>query len=577
MCRIGGTIGSKSCARHIYRDGKMKKCNITLLGICLMLTACNMGGGGKQTGSTHYPFKESKKDRWGLVDANGKVLVENEFKEEPSPVINGMFFAKRNGEFELYSVDNPTKTVGETYKAIAYFADGLAPCVKANEGIKYIDKNGDVKFELPLEYIYAKKFDNGYSLIGRKAGEHSAEEDYGEDSSWLEWDAVNTKGEITRIENASIESVFSNGYFLVSEKKSGYEKEYFILNLNGSDKTQLKDYSPNYLYDVFDDFISPDLKYYVFYDDEERKYGVRSMAGETIIKPKHEELHFLKNGKMKFRDNDDYNEEWGVMDIKGNVLMKPRYSVILLHDNDKYLVGKDDKMALVNSKEDRLMGYEHEVLYGLTDKVFIAYDEGHKYEIITLDGKSIASFSEFTLVNNNYNTVKSDYFDAEACIKSLFNLSGSPLETLYGFYGMTPGDCANKMGINLSKDDIEGDNNWFPYQFLELTEYGRISYSLGFEKVVETYYDDDDYWELRPHYTYSNSLCDAIRAKLQLNYDAQSHTEQISKQLEEVILGLGYSKSGISSDGYQMYQKPGCQIEKIKINSDELFVKVYHR
>ena len=554
---------------------KMKKCLFVLLGICLMFTACNMGGGGKQAGPTHYPFKESKKDRWGLVDANGKALVENEFKEEPSPVINGMFFAKKNGEFELYSVDNPTKTIGETYKAIAYFADGLAPCVKANEGIKYIDKNGDIKFELPLEYIYAKKFDNGYSLIGRKAEEHSVEEDYGDESSWLEWDAVNTKGEITRIENASIESAFSNGWFLVSEKKSGYGKEYYIQKSNGTAKTQLKDYNPNYLYDVFDDLISPDLQYYIYLDDDESKYGVRNMDGENIIKAKYEELHFLKNGKMKFRDNDDYNEEWGVMDIKGNVLMKPRYSVVLLHDNDKYLVGKDDKMALVNSKEDRLMGYEHEVLYGLTDKVFITYDEGHKYEIITLDGKSIASFSEFTLINNTYNIVKSDYFDAEACIKSLFIPSGSPIETLYGFYGMTPGNCAEMMGISLNKEDIL-NNNWFPYQFLELNEYGRVYYSLGFEKVVETYYDDDDYWELRPRYAYSNSLCEAIRAKLQLNYDARSHTEQIKKQLEEVILGLGYSKSGIS-DGYQMYEQPGCQIEMITINSDELFVKIYHR
>lgn len=541
-----------------------------------MFTACNMGG-GKQTGPTHYPFKESKKDRWGLVDSNGKVLVENEFKEEPSPVINGMFFAKKNGEFELYSVDNPTKTVGETYKAIAYFADGLAACVKANEGIKYIDKKGNVKFELPLEYLYAKMFNNGYSLIGRKVDEHSSEEDYGEESSWLGWDVVNTSGKITSFKDYSIESVLSNGNFLVSEKKSSNERNYIILNSDGTVKTQLKDYNPHYLYEVFDDFISPDLKYYVYYDDDESKYGVRSMDGETILKAKYEEIHFLKNGKLSFREGEGFdNEGWGVMDIKGNVLFKPRYSVILLHNNDEYLVGRDEKMALLNSKEDRLIGYEHEVLLGLTDKVFVAYDEGHKYELIMKDGKPIASYSEFTLINNTYYTVKSDYFDAEACIKSLFNPSGSPIETLYGFYGMPPGDCANKMGISLSKDDIEGDNNWFPYQFLELNEYGRIEYSLGFEKVVETYYDADDYWELRPHYTYSNSFCEAIRAKLQLNYDTRSHTEQIRKQLEEVILGLGYSKSGISSNGYQTYQQPGCEIDMIKINSDELFVKVYH-
>ena len=554
----------------------MRKCLIVLLGICSMFTACNMGG-GKQTGPTHYPFKESKKDRWGLVDANGKVLVENEFKEEPSPVNDGMFFAKTNGEFEVYSINNLAKTVGDTYKAITYFADGLAACVKSNEGIKYIDKKGDVKFELPLEYLYAKKFNNGYSLIGRKTEEHSVEEDYGEESSWLGWDAVNTSGEITNFKDYSIESVLSNGNFLVSEKKSSYERNYLILNSDGTVKTQLKDYNPHYLYEVFDDFISPDLKYYVYYDDDESKYGVRSMDGETILKAKYEEIHFLKNGKMSFRKGEGYDDEgWGVMDIKGNVLFKPRYSVILLHNNDEYLVGRDEKMALLNSKEDRLIGYEHEVLLGLTDKVFVAYDEGHKYELITEDGKSIASYSEFTLINNTYNTVKSDYFDAEACIKSLFSPSGTPIDILYGFYGMTPGDCADKMGISLNKDDII-NNEWFPYQFLETNEYGKILYGLGFEKVVETYYDADDYWELRPRYSYSNKPCNYILAKLELNYEARKHIGQIKKQLEEVILSMDYTKANVSSNGYQTYEKPSSVIDMAKVNEDsgELIVRVY--
>ena len=138
-----------SCARHGLRVGKMKKGYILLCLVCLLFVSCSNVSNNKSV-ETHFPFKENHRDKWGLVDANGNILVADEFKSQPSTVINGMFFVQQDDGYELYSIKNPLLPVGEIYKNIAPFTGDITPAVKEGEGIKYIDKKGHIKFKLPL-------------------------------------------------------------------------------------------------------------------------------------------------------------------------------------------------------------------------------------------------------------------------------------------------------------------------------------------------------------------------------------------------------------------------------------------
>ena len=551
---------------NVFRDLKMNKLyKITLYVIGLTLVSCNSKT--DESVPTYFPYKVNSTDRWGLVDVNGKALIEDEFKNEPSAVIDEMFFVENNGEYEIYSINNPKKeVVGEKFKDIAYFSEGIAPCVKDNEGIKYIDKQGKVKFELPPEYLYATRFVNGYSRVGRRVKLDTRLQTYG-DTPLLQWDVVNTKGTITKLDKYSIEKVFPNSNFLVYEMDFHSENDFYIFSSDGAIKTKLKDYKPDLA--EFGDIISPDIKYYVFYDSEEGKYGVRNMNGETIIKAKYEGLLFLKNGKLAFCEDYDSGGV-GIMDIKGNVLFKPKYKWITLHDNDKYLVLRDDKMALLNSKEDRLIDYKHELLLGLSDKVFVSYDEGYGYKLISIDGETIASFEEFDDINNKYDAVKSDFFDAEDCIKAFMN----SVESLYGLFGLTIKDCSDKIGLHLSTADIT-DDNWIPDQFLQQNEYGKIYYSLGFDKILECYEPQDDYFSSEIC-VFSDKPCGGIIASLQFNPETLCRYEEIRKQLEKVLFSLGYSEAGTSSQGNQMYSRSGIDIVKITVNAHELCVKVYN-
>lgn len=131
----------------------MKKSSILFCLVCLLFVSCSNFSNNKSV-ETHFPFKENPRDKWGLVDANGKILVANEFKNQPSTVINGMFFVQQDKGYEMYSVKNPLLPIGETYKNIAPFTEDITPAVKEGEGIKYIDKKGHVK----IRYCKSNQF-----------------------------------------------------------------------------------------------------------------------------------------------------------------------------------------------------------------------------------------------------------------------------------------------------------------------------------------------------------------------------------------------------------------------------------
>lgn len=497
---------------------------------------------------THYPFIGEPEDRWGLIGTDGKVLIEDEFKEEPSLAVNGMFFVNSNGKVEMYSIDNPTKPIGDAYKEIAYFVNDLAPCVKANEGIKYIDKRGNVKFELPSEYVSANMFINGYSLIARNVCYWN--EYWNEERFRQEWDAVNTIGAITRFEDYSIERVLADGTFLVTESGDDYEENYLIINQDGSVKTKLKDYDSHD--ENKDDFISPDLKYYIYYDDGESNYGVKSMDGETILKAKYEKIYFLKNGKLLFSKGG----RLGVMDIKGNELLKPKYDLVLQSDDDEYLVMKDERMALLNEKEERLLGYEHDLLFGLSKNVFAAIDDGNlpEIEIITKNGKAIRTISNIHLNINDINTkdangsVRSDYFDVKNLMESvLFPYNHSyTVDNLYGFLGLSPTVCNSKWRTQFSVSDIMGTvgNEWLPTINWGINEYGQISYSLHFDQVVDLI----AYWWGEKQFM--DSPCNGMIVKMKLNEKSREHFVSIEKELETAMKALGFEIDGDYSDGF---------------------------
>lgn len=540
----------------------MKKLLYVLCLVCMVISACTTST--KSDGPTHFPFKESQKDKWGLVDANGKVLVSDEFKARPTSAINGMFFVEQDNGYEMYSVKNPLLPIGDTYKSVVAFTSSISPSVREGEGIKYIDKVGNVKFELPLDITYATNFVNGYSLITKK------------ESGTTIVGAFSLTGESKFFPDFNILQVLSDGSLLASKVD---DRDLCLLDSQGKVKV---DYKSTRI--VF----SKNEKYCIYYDDS--NFGVKTKEGETIIKAKYPILSFTDDGNLIFADDD---ERYGIMNLKNEVLIKPRYTMIIGCQDGLFIASKDgETLGLLNMKEERVIDFKYSSLFFMPNsKNLYAERERDKYVyIIDRKNNEIAEYAELEAGNSlwyfnlldeysNYSSVKSDYFDVSDCVKSLLHPSTDgvdrSIDELYNFAGLGPEDCAMVLGMDLTKDDIINDV-WFPYKNLVTNDYGTISYGLGFSAgVVETYYDEYDYWELHPHYSYANHECDYIRVKLQMNSETMNHKDQIEKQIENVLVAQGYSKSTNSSKfGNPMYSNSKIVLEVI-FDYDNLVLKAY--
>ncbi|MBQ0143119.1 MAG: WG repeat-containing protein [Prevotellaceae bacterium] len=511
------------------------------LAFVLALTAylcvsCGESSENQSDAPSYYPFKESSSDNWGLVDAKGKVLVEDEFKVQTTSVHNGIFFTLTDGGYEMYSISDPTKSIGERYKDIALFLSDITPSVMKSEGIKYIDKKGKVKFELPLTYVQASSFNNGYSIIVDEEGHNGV---------------VDMDGNIYQPGKFSIVDVLGKNKFLAMKNDNDGEEQFFIINDKNEEQKKLKS-----------GFVcfSPDQKYYVFKDDGE--YGVRkSKDDEVIIRAKYEFAYFLNNDYVAVVNSDGV----GIMNTSGEVKIKNKYKEIIGYRDGNFIAKRDasDGYGLLDMDEDRTLKFEYSLLQFLPNSSnLLAKKEGDKsYYIINQKGETIKEFAEFDetgipsqietmLIPAQYSRyliyplmyVESDYFDVYGLVGSILKMDNKNSSDLYGYENMTPTTCKNNMFPNLKVSQVEndGDLEWTPWvDSKDSNKYGSVSYRLGFNEftyVVYNFYTPE-------YYLSERGKCVAIKIKLKLNTKSSSHFDQIEESFGKYVKTFGFTNS----------------------------------
>ncbi|MBP9791343.1 MAG: WG repeat-containing protein, partial [Bacteroidia bacterium] len=85
----------------------------------------------------YFSFKENNKDRWGIMNFKGEIIVDSEWDEEPSISNDGIARVKdKKGNFQFFTIEKNPKQIGDDYKFAGDFSDGLAAVVKEGEGIE---------------------------------------------------------------------------------------------------------------------------------------------------------------------------------------------------------------------------------------------------------------------------------------------------------------------------------------------------------------------------------------------------------------------------------------------------------
>lgn len=334
---------------------------------------------------------------WSFLKPDGTLQYPDEFKSQPSAVVNGYFSVRENEVCVLYKTgDKPTPVKNcDDLKAVGYMNDGLIPIVRDKSRIILADGNGNDKFTLePYKGKEIVWCETGFSE-GRL--EIKLEND--------KYGYVDTKGEMVIKPEYDKVTSFSDGAAWVIKDDVTYAIDnkgtvLFKLKKNWDTHSGFKD-------------------------------------GLAVVKDSNEHICFInKKGEVtkcpsKVKWVDGYNSEYyifsdgenyGIMTLKDNeILVRAKYDRISLYKGNRFVCSNEKKVVILNSKgevELELDDYERgEAL----DKFGIFVMEKNTVLLLN-DNGTPRKDCEFTNISADYSIcyrIDSDYFSLEGMANSI--------------------------------------------------------------------------------------------------------------------------------------------------------------
>lgn len=271
---------------------------------------------------SHLPFRNSEDGRWGLIDFEGNVLIDEEFQNRPSAVMDGMFHVKNeDGLYEIYTADKHFKKVGSEYISVGDFHSGLAPVVEKGEPVKFINKSGEIAFELK-DYkgeiiTAATEFHNGKAAFKISSGNYGF---------------IDTSGKVILPPIYEDVLIFCGAYAAVAK-----DGDSFFINEKGENVLKL-DKKIRF-------WALPSDDMFPYSVEDERALGYMNLKGEKVIK---ESSKF----RMAYNFVNDYavfmnsNGEHGLIDKKGDITIRAKYQGLIQCD-DLLVYGDNGKYGLL--------------------------------------------------------------------------------------------------------------------------------------------------------------------------------------------------------------------------------------
>lgn len=315
----------------------MKKSFLLVIVLSAILSSC---GGGSTTESKlgYLPFKSSENGKWGMIGLDGKILFEEEFKNEPTAVFNDRFFyCNDNGEIEFFKADENATQIEGSFKDIApFFYDDVTVAVRKNERISIIDKDGNTIATLESaggnNILKASSFSCGLSIIRTKEG-------YG---------CVNRKGEVVVNPKYSILTPFFEDVALAADDNNTF----FVINTAG-------EVLFSFANDKYCD-MSPYFKHgysaVAVNDGDERKWGFMNKKGEIVLKPSAKNVRITDWTDKTFIFSD--GSMFGLKNFDNEVILRAKYDGLrYATENGKYLWAYESSKrayTLINESGDEI-------------------------------------------------------------------------------------------------------------------------------------------------------------------------------------------------------------------------------
>lgn len=513
---------------------KPLKTSIGLIALAMSagLASCGGSSGPIENAIEYFPFQLESDGKWGMIDKDGEVLFSEEFKSEPSPVIDGVFFVSEGDGYTLYKASDKPKPINgcEKLLSVGIMTDGIVPISRENERITIINKSGETVAVLnPVagkEIVYSSPMYSDGLLVAM-----NQDEKYG---------AVDKSGKVAVDFKYDQLYNFSEGYaFARKETNSG--SKIIVLDKKGKEIASLKkDYS----------LVSTEFNHgLALVTDDDMRYGFVDTKGEFKRAPGKVQAIGDFNSDNYVYAND--SGEWGVMNMDGDVVIRAKYNSLKMLNDDRYLAVNRDEYLILDSKGETIKEFDEyswmSVLPGSNN--LIARENSH-YILIDDNGKALnkEEYKDITISPRTM-TIMSDFFNVDGIVADVLE---SIKDNGIGKYKI--GQRASQLG--LSAEDYAGSYS-FRDESLNKTGY---KYQIHFsgqtnERIAESNWDPYSY---QSHYSFNPSsevetlimevstdrdCWDKVKAKLFSDLKAKGY--KLAWQSDNDYFGFENGKTGI--------------------------------
>ena len=540
---------------------------ILVLVFISLLSSCQK----EESVAEYIPFKSEKDGKWGFINLDGDVLLEDEFKREPTIVSNDRFFAKnKEGYWEMYTADKNARQVGKEYVQAGAFIEDVAPVVEKGRAIDFIDKNGKVKFTLGnvdgVAITSCRNFIDGVAIF--KCGGY-----YG---------AIDESGNVVIKPDYLVLEPAKDGKLVgihskYKETKDRAKVKITVLDTSGK---VLSEFALDRILESLDYFSDGVLAVAKKDTDGNNYWGLINDKGEWVLHASHKirAIKGMRNGKFIFSDG----EECGLMDFNGEVLIRPKYSDIKFTGANQLFVLDDHidpQWKLITEEEDVISPNEFDEVYPLPGDKYFVKDDGDSWIIVDDKGKEVKTkvdIYEFSY-NQGDTEFESQYLDLTSFINELhikkdgllgLNLTMEVADVIKSFsflykqYG--EGDFSKNASSYRYSNDISVDLNFNNVKFQiaalfddNVTDYtfSSVFSNISPNQISVTFYNEK---QLKGHLS---QLTRSLKAKLKRVGTIVKETEYA------LIVASGNAYYLVGNDGDKVYLNYGnLDVNAINLN-----------
>lgn len=378
----------------------------------------------------YLAVKQENDGLWGLVAPDGKMLFENEFKQNISDAVEGLFIVPENNYKNLYKAGK-TPVPLEGYSDLLDVgepSEGKVVLINSDKVIMAIKTTGERLFSLPPDIItcHASLKNGLLGVCNEKA----------------QWGYVNEKGEqVIPCKYISV-TPFSEGHAIVAEYRNDHIK-LSIIDKEGNITAVVQ----NYLY-----LIPSSI---TFHNGRIPVVNIDNQFGFLTVDGVFEKCSYKVIG---IADATDYgfifqnaSGRYGAMDYQGEVLVQPRFDgLVFIPGSKNYIAKIQNRYSELDEKGEKIVDFtDYKEMRPGSSAFPIIASTGKRFELLDAQGKPISHF-DFADVNSKVEFSKSILNPTESDLFG-FNIEiANYLEQVYRGFNI-------KVEMSVEVNDIESE------------------------------------------------------------------------------------------------------------------------